>query len=395
MRGDRALGDVVQHVAARGLTLRWRASIGRPVVAFSISEVLAGRTDAIAVEASSCACVVTLGAAGSATATCTVLERFRSGAERRRRERTRGGRGSPGSHWRRTSRADPASGVRARACAVWITGAAGCVARVCAARGEATFVVPCARRVHSTMGVWELHTSDMSKRDLVREAKEKWERLIPRAERLDHVTPRLYALLGAALLLDEENEERWEHNVVVLVGHVNELRRLISVGLVACIEGYFRIVYRDLVECSPEIRRRLASFEGLTFDLNAYLGLELQNVKLSEFVAHQLPARSIEQINTTMGVLTGRNFLREVKAQIEATKQPTLFPELSADEAPQVLSRLSEMYRLRHHVAHELAVEPVDERGRAYRFASCTLRFLGAAESVAQVCAAETRAGAP
>jgi hypothetical protein len=87
-----------------------------------------------------------------------------------------------------------------------------------------------------------------------------------------------------------------------------EFYRHIPVGLVACTEGYFRMVIADLIDHGSPFRENAGKFPNITFSLDTALALQKQSVSVGEFVAHLLPLSSLEDINRTLTtLLVGRS----------------------------------------------------------------------------------------
>ncbi len=146
-----------------------------------------------------------------------------------------------------------------------------------------------------------------------------------------------------------------------------ELARSIPVGLIACVEGYFRLVYADLIDQRKPFRENVAKFD-IKFGLEHLVSIEQHSISLGEFVAHFLPCNSIEDINSNMSNITGQDFLRLVKRKYP--RSPPLFPEMFTGDA--FISRVKRIFELRHMYCHELSPPMEEEEFSWVQFCSRT-----------------------
>jgi hypothetical protein len=94
-----------------------------------------------------------------------------------------------------------------------------------------------------------------------------------------------------------------------------EIARYIPIGLVACIEGYFKQVYADLINHGSPFKEnayRLNRNE-MRFDLETIVDLQTHDLSLGDFVAHSLKANSLQEISSIMDCLTGKKFLNGIR----------------------------------------------------------------------------------
>lgn len=206
----------------------------------------------------------------------------------------------------------------------------------------------------------------IGKRDYITEILEVKGRLPPKSERWNLVSSRINEIEQIAHLLSFlENVETIESETLDEVFDVApelselqdfpeityELARYIPVGLIACVEGYFRLVYTNLIDQKKPFRENVAKFD-IKFGLEHLVSIERHSISLGEFVAHFLPCNSIEDINNNMSTITGQDFLGLVKRKYPILV-PSLFPEMFTGDG--MVSYIKHIFELRHMYCHELS----------------------------------------
>lgn len=130
-----------------------------------------------------------------------------------------------------------------------------------------------------------------------------------------------------------------------------ELLRYIPVGLVACLEGYFRMLIRDLVDAGGHFRENAEKLEvSSKFDLPVLLAIGGQKVTVGELVAHHVRINSLEDINKHMSILTGFDFMEGLQ-RIRDPDTTLPFGVL----AGRTYASLRDTFTFRHITCHELA----------------------------------------
>lgn len=164
-----------------------------------------------------------------------------------------------------------------------------------------------------------------------------------------------------------------------------ELLKYFPVAVVACLEGYFRLAIKQLIDAGePYLSNAGQLIKKLTFDYEAVKALHGKYVSIGEFIAHNLSLSQLAHINNHMSAILGKDFLKELRSVTNRLdhkihgkpKTPILV------EPDSIYRDVSRTFELRHIVCHELAsnfeVKPMDiEQG----FLACTL-FLKASEEL-------------
>jgi hypothetical protein len=186
------------------------------------------------------------------------------------------------------------------------------------------------------------------KRDYISEIVAKKSRLRKRGGRWDQVTNRIDNLIELSEFLKASKLKELPFR--------NETAKYLPIGFVACIEGYFRLVYRDLIDHGDPYRSNATSFKDIRVGIDHVIAMQSGKLTCGEFIAHLLPANNIEDIESCMSILLGEPFLEKVKKYeftIDDKKPKTSITKSGLDQ--RLFLDLKEIFDLRHICAHELA----------------------------------------
>ncbi|WP_394166343.1 hypothetical protein [Neptunomonas phycophila] len=141
-----------------------------------------------------------------------------------------------------------------------------------------------------------------------------------------------------------------------------EVINYIPVGLVACIESFFRIAIAYLIDSdfyylskSKELiknKRNIISFETV-------IDMEANNLSKGELISHVLSMGSFKDINDHMSAILGENFESKLKEYVFlGDDEEDLFSDLSDDEYnkpsyDKFRNEVAEIFKLRHRICHE------------------------------------------
>jgi hypothetical protein len=142
------------------------------------------------------------------------------------------------------------------------------------------------------------------KRDYISEILDIRARSLKRADRWNHFAKRMDYIVDAFGFLQKSKGSQSERL---------ELLKYISIGTVACLEGYLRSVFRDLVEHGLPFEQNARKFQDVKLDLGIVFDLRQEKISYGEFVAHLLPFNNIEDINKNLSILIGSDFLDDIK----------------------------------------------------------------------------------
>jgi len=168
-----------------------------------------------------------------------------------------------------------------------------------------------------------------------------------------------------------------------------ELVRYFPVALVGCIEGYFRLVIKELIDAGDPFltnAEKLASM--LKFDFALLRAVHGKAITVGELVAHSVKLSRLEHIESSVTRLLGTSFLQEMRTVTDRwdheVKGNPATPILTNPDV--VFARVSKTFELRHIICHEIASGyEITSDDVEQCFESCVLFLRAADESVAGV----------
>jgi uncharacterized protein YecT (DUF1311 family) len=174
-----------------------------------------------------------------------------------------------------------------------------------------------------------------------------------------------------------------------------ELTRYFPVALVACIEGYFRMAIRDLVDSGdPYLANAEKAAATIKPDLSLMRAVHGRRITMGELIGHSVPISRLEHIDAALSSLLGTSFLTKLRLTTdrwahEVRGEPSTPILGNPDE---IFANVLRTFELRHVICHEIAsAYEIDTAEIERCFESC-VSFLRAADE----CISETlHPGAP
>lgn len=165
-------------------------------------------------------------------------------------------------------------------------------------------------------------------------------------------------------------------------GLSQELIRYIPIALVACIEGYFRKLYADLIDHGSPYKENASKLSDIKFSIETVISLEVNSVSIGEFVAHFLTANNLDDINKNISKLIGDDFLSRLKVmRNRAIGQQSLFPINEEEQIGYMIQGIEHMFKLRHMFCHEIdPLLPKEDIQRILGYPETTIDFLWISE---------------
>ncbi|MBX3621278.1 MAG: DUF1311 domain-containing protein [Rhizobacter sp.] len=137
-----------------------------------------------------------------------------------------------------------------------------------------------------------------------------------------------------------------------------ELTRYFPVAMVACIEGYFRLAIKELVDAGePYITNAERPASSIKLDFTLIRAVHGKAVTVGELVGHSVPLSRLDHIESTMSSLLGVSFLDRMRTIADRWKHEVR----GAEEKPilsnpdEVFSDVAKAFELRHIICHEIA----------------------------------------
>ena len=104
-----------------------------------------------------------------------------------------------------------------------------------------------------------------AKRDYVAEIEARRSRLRGRGSRWEQMTKRL------DLLIEISDFAKFSRDKSVQFRR--ELAKYMPIGFIACVEGYFRLVFRDLIDHGDPFRTNVAAFKDIRVGLEHVIAM--------------------------------------------------------------------------------------------------------------------------
>ncbi|MBD1918074.1 MULTISPECIES: hypothetical protein [Cyanophyceae] len=197
-------------------------------------------------------------------------------------------------------------------------------------------------------------------------------------------------------------------HVIQYSGVLNEISRYIPIGLIACIEAYFRQVYADLIDFGDPYKSNAADFSDIKFSIRTAISLEKAELSIGDFISHLLPISSFENIESTMTKLTGGSFSEALQKEVENSNELQQPEILMGDKEDYIrrgyliisdnlvlptsqkihrdmLSTIKDVFELRHRLCHEASsIMPDRDDSIISGATSSVLKFLVVSEAVVE-----------
>ncbi|HVG33150.1 MAG TPA: hypothetical protein VM911_08720 [Pyrinomonadaceae bacterium] len=186
----------------------------------------------------------------------------------------------------------------------------------------------------------------MSKhRDYISEILSRKSRHLKRAQRWEQFIKRAEPLVEAFTYAKDQIKSD--------VPFRAELLRYFPIGMVACLEGYFRMAFRDLIDFGEPYIENVKNFKDISLGMPYVLAIHGKKITIGEFIAHLLPISNLEDINRDMSVIIGQDFLERLNTTEYDLKSRTSSLDRLKVSA---YGDIKEIFRLRHIFCHELAI---------------------------------------
>lgn len=162
-----------------------------------------------------------------------------------------------------------------------------------------------------------------------------------------------------------------------------ELTRYFPVALIACVEGYFRMAIKDLIDAGePFLTNAEKPVSSLKMDFSVLRAVHGKTITVGEFVAHGLSLSRFEHIECALSSLLGTSFLQALRIITdrwahEVHGEPTV-PILSKPD--EVFADVARTFELRHIICHEIASAYEIESDEVARCLESCVAFLRAAD---------------
>lgn len=138
----------------------------------------------------------------------------------------------------------------------------------------------------------------------------------------------------------------------------NELIRYFPVALIACVESYFRIAIKDLIDAGePFLSNAEKPSSSIKLDFSVLRAVHGKAITVGELVAHGVQLSRFEHIEAVLSKLIGCGFLEALRKTTdrwahEVMGKPAV-PILTRPD--EVFADVARTFELRHIICHEIA----------------------------------------
>ena len=167
-----------------------------------------------------------------------------------------------------------------------------------------------------------------------------------------------------------------------------EIHKYIPIGVIACVESFFRATIKELIDFGAPFSEKAVNLREIKFDFSVVQAIAGKELTIGDFLSHLLPMKSFEDINSTIGTLTGKDFLNELKVYFfdkdydenDESKfyQITELTDEMNKEVAEIYSDVKETYKLRNIFCHEAAESNVVDVLKIYKCYESSCKFLRA-----------------
>lgn len=137
-----------------------------------------------------------------------------------------------------------------------------------------------------------------------------------------------------------------------------ELVRYFPVALIACVEGYFRMVIKDLIDSGePYLTNAEKPASSIRLDFSVLRAVHGKAITVGELVAHGVQISRLEHINVTLSTILDTGFLKGLENVVDRwaheIKGEAVAPIL--ENPNDVFADVARTFELRHIICHEIA----------------------------------------
>jgi len=164
-----------------------------------------------------------------------------------------------------------------------------------------------------------------------------------------------------------------------------ELLKYFPVALVACLEGYFRLAIKELVDAGPPYLNRSRDLvANAKIDFEIFNALHGKRITIGEFIAHSVSLSELSLVNRAMSILLDKSMLTELRTVADRANHEVMgnpkTPILS--DPDHVYAAVSNTFEMRHVICHEMATNFEVVAEDVERGFAATVAFLKAADEL-------------
>ncbi|RJS91988.1 lysozyme inhibitor LprI family protein [Salinisphaera sp. Q1T1-3] len=167
--------------------------------------------------------------------------------------------------------------------------------------------------------------------------------------------------------------------------HQDELINYFPVALIACLEGYFRMAIKDLVDAGePFLSNAEKPASSIKIDFSILRAVHGRTITVGELVSHGVKLSRLDHVDAALSHLLGNGFLDVLRTVSDRWEHEVKGEERAPilQEPDKTFADVSRMFELRHIICHEIPSAYEISREEIERcFESCA-SFLRAADEL-------------
>lgn len=206
------------------------------------------------------------------------------------------------------------------------------------------------------------------KRNYIDEIIERNSRKQSGSDCIDSILIRIQGISALADHIHTIRSERSYQAEDALINNIKELplfeyeaAKYIPIGLISCVETYFKETYARLINSRLEFKSNACSLD-IKFSLKNVVDLEKNDLSVGEFIAHLIGVNNLDEINKYMSAIIGCDFLKELrKWRAIEDKQLTIFAVSDEEKDSTLINGVEQVFSYRHQFCHESASIGVED----------------------------------
>lgn len=141
-------------------------------------------------------------------------------------------------------------------------------------------------------------------------------------------------------------------------GHTEELIRYFPVALIACVEGYFRMAIKDIIDAGePYLSNAEKPASSIRLDFSVLRAVHGKAITVGELVAHGVQLSRLEHIEAALSTILGTGFLKGLETVKDRWAHEIEGKEVAPilENPSDVFANVARTFELRHIICHEIA----------------------------------------
>ncbi len=208
----------------------------------------------------------------------------------------------------------------------------------------------------------------MKKRNFIKEIEGIKANLLERESRIGQAFIRWFDVLACLATLEDRSSDSEEFKVLK-----QAISHYAPICGVACLEGYFRLLVKDLIDYGPPFSVNAQEFSDVKFSILEINAIRDKRITVGEFIAHLLPMNNLSDINSHMTILLSEDLIKLVRCSVPTGRRVgnQILPETRTNEElyPNMIKDLAKVFEVRHVLCHELATAyrlDIEDIGKMY-----------------------------